>query len=339
MPLKLVPPRQGKSPHWTIRGTYLGRYVDRSAGTPKRAIALKALARIQDDIERGQLPERGEPTFASAVAAYVNAGNVKGKTPARERENRVRLRRLVEHFGDTPLSQIDQQAIDGAATLLCGESSAATRNRSVYTPVSAILRNAGARVDLRRPRGAGGAKATAWLWPEQAEAIFAEAEKLDQTFASLLIVLCYTGMRLSEALELTWNDVRLEDGFAYVSDTKNDDPRAVFLPPVVVATLANLSKRADDRIFRFAKSGHLYHLLRAAAFRAGVDLPGRSAFHIFRHTYATWMRRYAGLDTKGLVATGAWRDRKSADRYEHVAVTEEARKAVLLPTRRGKSVA
>jgi hypothetical protein len=53
---------------------------------------------------------------------------------------------------------------------------------------------------------------------------------------------------------------------------------------------------------------------------------------IFRHTYATWMRREAGLDTKGLVATGAWRDRKSADRYEHVVVSEEARKAALLPT-------
>jgi integrase len=77
----------------------------------------------------------------------------------------------------------------------------------------------------------------------------------------------------------------------------------------------------------------LYSLLKAAALKAGVDLPERSAFHIFRHTYATWMRREAGLDTKGLVATGAWKDRKSADRYEHVVVSEEARKAALLPTR------
>ena len=43
------------------------------------------------------------------------------------------------------------------------------------------------------------------------------------------------------------------------------------------------------------------------------------------------MRRFGGLDTKGLIATGAWKDRKSADRYEHVVVSEEARKAVLLP--------
>lgn len=146
-------------------------------------------------------------------------------------------------------------------------------------------------------------------------------------------------MRLSEALGLAWNDVRLSDGFAYVPDTKNEEPRAVFLPPVAVAALGNLGGdgKQRHRVFRFSKSGHLYSLLKVAAIRASVDLPERSAFHIFRHTYATWMRRYAGLDTKGLVATGAWKDRKSADRYEHVEVSEEARKAILLPTRKWKT--
>jgi hypothetical protein len=30
------------------------------------------------------------------------------------------------------------------------------------------------------------------------------------------------------------------------------------------------------------------------------------------------MRMYGGADTKGLVATGNWRDPRSASRYEHV---------------------
>jgi integrase len=84
-------------------------------------------------------------------------------------------------------------------------------------------------------------------------------------------------------------------------------------------------------VFRFRKGGHLYSLLKVAAFRAGIGLPERSAFHIFRHTYATWMRRYAGLDTRGLVGTGAWKDAKSAERYSHVVVSEEARRAEMLP--------
>ena len=43
MPLKLVAPRKGKSPNWTVRGTYLGQYVNRSARTGKRALAIQAI--------------------------------------------------------------------------------------------------------------------------------------------------------------------------------------------------------------------------------------------------------------------------------------------------------
>ena len=321
MPLRLYPPRPGH-PNWTIRGTYLKRYVERSSGTRDRKVAAKVLKKLEGEIERGEFSEPGEPTFAAAAAAYMKAGG-----------ERTYVRRLLDYFGDQPLSHIEQSAIDRAAVDIYPGASPSTRNRQVYTPLVAILNFAGVPVRIRRPRGSSGNKQTAWLWPEQAQAIFDEAEKLDKEFAALLIVLCYTGMRLSEALGLTWNDVRLVDGFAYVPTTKNEEPRAVFLPPVAVAAMGNLDTSLA-RPFRFSKSGHLYSLLRVAAIKAGVDLPERSAFHIWRHTYATWMRRYAGLDTKGLVATGAWKDRKSADRYEHVMVSEEARKAIMLPTGR-----
>ncbi len=321
MPLKLYPPVGKKQTSWRIRGTYLGKHVERSARTGRRAIAVKVLRQIERDIESGSFAQPGEPTFAGAAAAYMRAGG-----------ERTYVGRLLHHFGDTPLSYIDQAAIDAAAIVLYPNATSATRNRQVYTPACAILRHSGVALNLRRPKGAGGNKQTAWLWPEQFEALLAEAEKLSPEFAALLVVLCYTGMRLSEALGLTWERIRLAEGWAYVPDTKNNEPRPIFLPPVAVAALGNIDAgMARFHVFRFAKGGHLYSLLKTCAFKAGVDLPERSAFHIFRHTYATWMRRYAGLDTRGLVATGAWKDRKSADRYEHVQVSEEARKAVLLP--------
>src|SRR5262249_11911742 len=244
--------------------------------------------------------------FAAAALAYMKGGG-----------ERTYLRKLLEHFKLTPVTNLDQAAIDAAAVSLYPNGSAATRNRQVYTPVSEVLRHVGHRLDLRRPRGSGGTKQTGWLWPEQAFALFNEAKEINAEFATLLIVLCYTGMRLGEALKLTWDDVRLEEGFAYVADTKNGGPRAVFLPQVAVDQMRSLSRHATGRVFRFVKSGHLYSLLKTVAFKAGINLPERSAFHIFRHTYATWMRREAGLDTKGLVATGDWKDRKRADRYEH----------------------
>jgi hypothetical protein len=72
---------------------------------------------------------------------------------------------------------------------------------------------------------------------------------------------------------------------------------------------------------------------------AGVELPHRTAFHVFRHNYATWMRLYGGLDALGLTRTGAWADLNSVERYAHSEPTVEARRAVDLPTpKRGAGV-
>ena len=49
------------------------------------------------------------------------------------------------------------------------------------------------------------------------------------------------------------------------------------------------------------------------------------------------MRRYSGLDTKGLVGTGRWRDEQSASRYQRIVVSEESARAELLPIPKAKT--
>jgi hypothetical protein len=68
---------------------------------------------------------------------------------------------------------------------------------------------------------------------------------------------------------------------------------------------------------------------------AGLSFPRRQGgFHLFCHTYATWLYRYAELDTIALTRTGRWKDPRSADRYRHGAVSEESRRADRLPVER-----
>lgn len=320
MSLKLHPPREGKTPNWTIRGTYLGITVNRSAGTAEKAVARKELKRIEREIERGRYEERAGPTFASAVVTYLKAGG----------DDRF-VKPLLLHFKETPLVEIDQAAIDGAASAIYPAASAATRNRQVYTPMSAILKRAGVIAPLTRPKGHAGVSRVTWLWPEEAEKLFDRAREIDTEFAAFLMLLLYTGLRLSEALDIQRRDLRLDEGFVYCGVTKNGEPRAVHLTPLLIAALSALPER--ERLFRLRKNGHLYTLLRKAKDRAGLS---HITFHTLRHTYAVWMRRYGGLDTRGLVGTGAWKDQKSAARYAHVVTTEEARKADLLPTPKAK---
>ena len=91
MPLKLVPPRQGWSQFWRIRVTYLGCYVNRSAGTQQKALTEKFRKKLVRDIESGALTGTKVTGFAAAAAAYMKAGG----------DNRF-LGPLIKHFTHTP---------------------------------------------------------------------------------------------------------------------------------------------------------------------------------------------------------------------------------------------
>ena len=167
MPLKLIPPRKGKTPNYTIRGTYLRVYVERTAGTPNKKDAGKTLDGIKRAIERGEYAAKAEPavketrppTFANAALAYLRAGG-EGKyiSPIIEATGEHALR-------DKLLSEIDQMAIDNAASALYPNAPATTTNRQFYTPVSAVLKRAGIEREVKRPKGWRGSKATEWLEP------------------------------------------------------------------------------------------------------------------------------------------------------------------------------
>src|SRR6516164_2309485 len=325
MPLKLFPPRPHKNASWTIRGTHFGVRVNRSSGARQKSLAEKVSKKLERDIESGVLTGKTATGFGAAAAAYMKAGGDKRF-----------LRPLILHFGDTPLDQIDQVAIDNAAADIYPDATAATRNRQVYTPIVAVLNRAGIERRIKRPKGWQSPKAVSWLTPAQAFAVLAAADEIDAEFGLFLRLLLYTGMRLGEALSIVVAQLDLALQMLYLPKTKNSEARRVHLTPELVAALANhprgLERDGSERLIRFHAGGYLRNMLGATMAAAGVSFPPRQrGFHLFRHTWATWMRRYGGLDTSALLETRAWRSRAAASRYEHLDATEEAQKADLLP--------
>jgi integrase len=333
MPLKLVPPRAGKSPNWTIRGSYCGIPVDRSTKTHREAAARRKLKETIEAIERGEYPpkrpEPDAPTFLIAAVNYMRSGG--------EREN---VGRLIAHFGEKPLAEIGQTEIDAAALELYPNAAPATRNRKIYTPVSAILHTSGIDIRLKRPAGAKGRIVTQFLRPEDAAAIISAAEQEDPAFATLLALLVYSGCRIGEVMRMKIEDLNLDRRWAYIGKTKNGDPRTVLLRSSLVGPLQDVvGGRTEGPLWPFRAGGGLKDRLVRAKLRAcGVAVPKRqkgksrriphhrlswAGFHAFRHTWATWMRRYGKTDVHGLVATGNWRDPRSAARYQHVAAHKE----------------
>lgn len=342
MPLKLKEPRKGKSSYYSIRGTYLGIRVDRSCKTDRRSLARKMLQRLEGEIERGEYPPketavgREQLTFLSAANAYMKAGR-----------RRKYVARLIKHFGVMPLHEIDQTAIDEAAMAICPHTTAGTRNACVYTPVSAILRFARVEIRVARPKGAKGRVVTDWLSEPDAAAIIRQADHVATDFGLFLRFLLYTGLRLNEALKLRWEDVELDQAQAWIRRSKGGVASPVRLRPELVTGLqAHRPEETHGRVFRFHAGGNLKHYLTRAKLAAlGLPCPVRRPtgwrppanryawvnFHSFRHTWATWMRR-AGTDVQGLVATGNWRDARSAARYAHAVAREEWQRVDDLPS-------
>ena len=346
MPLSLRPPRKGKTPNFEIRGTYLGVRVELSSGTHKRSVANDQLRTIEKCIEDfGQYPapkpvgHTGEPSFLSAAVSYLQNGG-----------RRRYVASLIKHFGETPLSEMTQEAIDSAAMELHPKVTPATRNCYVYTPVSAIMHHAlGDNCPvIRRPKGAKGQERQVFMWPEDAFAILDEADKIDAEFGPYLLTLLYTGIRKTEGRTIFANDVRADDLAAWLRDTKNGDPRMLKLRESLAARLgAHLQANPGrEYLFKFKEGGHFKHLLlRATMAACGLPCPKRRptgwkkpqfrlgfvGFHTFRHTWATWMRMYAGADLQGLGGTKNWKDLRSVARYSHVVPREEWDRVDRLP--------
>jgi integrase len=236
MPLKLRDPRPPKTPNYEIRGTYLGVHVERTAGTPDKKQAAQILNGIKRAIERGEYDAKAKsaveasrpPTFADAALAYLRAGG-EGKflSPIIEATGEHALR-------DKPLTEIDQIAIDNAASALYPNAPATTTNRQFYTPVSAVLKRAGIEREVKRPKGWRGSKATEWLEPVQAFPLIDAAYELEPEFGLFCLTLLYTGMRLSDPIRAKVRDLKLGEALLYVPDTKSGEPRPVHLPPVLV---------------------------------------------------------------------------------------------------------
>jgi integrase len=306
--------RNGGAHPTSMRGErFLKVAVDQSLGTGDRRQAEALLARLQNEIferqTRGSV--RTSEGFAAAALRYMEAGG----------ERRF-IAPLLLHFDDTSVDQIDQQAIDRAASALCPNGSAGTRNRQVYTPVSAILKFAGVTRDVRRSKAPPGR--IRWLREDEAERLIAACSP---HLRPLVMFLLFTGARLGEALWLNWRCVDLARGHVSFPNTKNGHPRGVPLHRDLVTELSNLPHR-DGGVFRrpdtkpYARPRGDDDISAGSkiktAFRGAVKRAGLTNFrsHDCRHTWATW--HFAKHhDLVALQNLDGWRTLSMVTRYAH----------------------
>jgi integrase len=140
------------------------------------------------------------------------------------------------------------------------------------------------------------------------------------TYVALFGLLCSTGLRISEALNLRRDDLDWQGGILTVKQTKFHKSRLVPLHPSAIKALRQYAKRRDERhplaqtdlFFLSEKGGPLTYVAVRQTFKKLRKLlpvsPGQRPprLHDFRHSFAcerllTWYRE--GIDVNHAITT------------------------------------
>ena len=329
---------------WYVRGTVRGLSCFETTGTANEGLAEQFRAKREAELyEEALYGKRAVVSFQRAALSYLEDGD-------KPRSNRTKgfVAGLVKHFGTRALATIDQDAADAAVRVIVGTDVApATKNRAVLAPLIAILNHAADRKWCDSPRikrKEEPRQRTVWIAPAQARALLgASAPHL----APLLTFMLCTGARVSEALDLLWNDVDLPGSMVILRDTKNGTDRKARLSPAAISAIANMPhrggqvfRRDDGEPYEDRKresGGQIKTAFTNACKRAGmaskiVGPDGKPLRfgkrrvvrwkaditpHDLRHTWATWF--YAvSKDQLLLRDEGGWRVTAMTERYTHL---------------------
>jgi len=329
--------RKGRKNYYlrgTVRGEAIFETTDTDSKEHAEAIRIK---RETELLDRHVFGAKKTATFLEAAVSYLESGG-EARFLGSFDEETGQWSLLIGHFYTKRLAEIDQAAIDRAAAVLYPGCKPSTISRQVHTPMAAVMHHAAKSglcdyLVIEKPKVA--APAPDWADPHWFKEFWPHCtDKL----RALTHFLLFTGCRVSEALALAPDDVDLSEGWAYIRKTKNEDPRAVHLTPPLIVELANLSW-GDKQVFEYSSRWSVGNEIDRAIDKANKDRAARrlppikrlTSHQIGSHSYGTWMRRYGGLDTRGLVGTGRWKDARSADRYTHTTVPEEATKSNAFP--------
>lgn len=306
MSYKLLPPgRRGK--FWTARGTFAGRRREASTGQTVREDAERWAADWAAGIYRHEVPDASDAvTFGRAAQAFIHF-----KRPTLDDERLILA--LADWFKDRPVKILTHAHLVDAARALRPHGSNATRNRKIIGPAAAVLHYAADQgwCEYRRFKKFAVSRKSPREPVSDADMGRLMAAT-DGPHRLLLAILYETGLRISDALSLAWNDVDLTAGRVSVRISKTDDSASLPLSPSLVVLLANMPGRVG-RVLPWTSRMSVYKWLRPLCRRLGIAYTP----HQSRHALASALLA-AGVPDKAAADYGVWRDPRSLQRYQQV---------------------
>jgi integrase len=158
---------------------------------------------------------------------------------------------VLDHWKGAPVLQVTAGAVKQAAITLLPNAGPATRNRQVIVPTQAIINHAASmelcpRLSVPRfPVTKREKEPATWQWIQE---FMAHA---NPHIGALACFMFLTGARISEALDVRWEDVDLPARKVLIRQTKVGAERRAHMPPPLVAAIANIPDR-KEKVFKYS---------------------------------------------------------------------------------------
>lgn len=278
---------------WHYRGTVDGERLRGSTKASDKKIAQRIAAEIEAKHWKRSLdgPE-AFLTFAQAAILYRKAGK-----PERF------LDKIEDYWKDTLVKHITSGAVRNAAITLCPNAKGATRNRHVIVPTQAVINHA-AELELchplkvrRFPVETKAKKPVTWEW---VQAFMAHA---NPHLGALCCFMFLTNARVTEAINVMWDDVDLAQRRVTIRQTKIGDERRVHMPAELVAAIARIEGERKGKVFKYSTRDTAKPQWEKAIKRAGIE---RLTYHCCRHGFATSLL-HKGIDPITVAKLGGWK--------------------------------
>lgn len=229
------------------------------------------------------------------------------------------IKKLVDHFGTWRMADIQQTDVTAFCNAAYPNCGAHGIDRQVYTPLITIWRRA-AKANLcelrlfQRPEKPESRR----IDPPNDSVIARLLPHCSDRLAACILLITFTGARVSEACRLTESYIDWAATEATLLRTKNGKTRVVPLPGLVLQALAKL-KGTKGLYFGLNGRHSFNQALARACKRAGVD---RMTSHVIgRHAFAK--RMFArGHTVKEVQEAGGWKNyRMVAEIYDHLEMS------------------
>lgn len=138
-------------------------------------------------------------------------------------------------------------------------------------------------------------------------------------YRDLFVTYVDTGLRKSEALNLTWNDIDLKTGRITIWVNKTNTPRTIRMTKRVKTILADLyiSKRLlQPKVFGHISERKFYRVFDEMKNYIGCGDDRQFVIHMLRHTCATRLMG-AGVDIRSVMSWMGHADMQMTQRYAH----------------------